>query len=207
MATKYYIEDTNGTILSEARMRTYTVLEEKELYDYLQTAEGRKKHSFVYEENVDTIVIEELSNTTKGETKEKRNVSYHKQVKAEKKPNVISFDELLEIENGDRILLHVFILDELENSEEKAILRVRLDELRAVRRCCLTDKENAGLDLVFTDTEVRTTEMVAKMLGVKQQSLDERLKRIFSYLYIELKRRRRKNIFKKFPVKIEIISI
>ena len=191
MATKYYIEDKNGTILSEDGMRTYTVLEGKELYDFLQTAEGKEKHFFVYEENGDTIGIEELSNTTKGETKEERNVRYHNQVKAEKKPNVISFDELLEIENGDRVLLHEIISDESENSEEKAILRVRLDELRTARRRCLTDEENAILDLVFTDTEVRTIEMVAKMRGVKQQSLDERLKRILGYLYIELKRRRR----------------
>ena len=77
MATRYYIENENGTILSEDSTRRFIVLEGKELYDYLQTKEGKKKRFFVYQDDDgDTIGIEEVENTTKGETKGERKTCY-----------------------------------------------------------------------------------------------------------------------------------
>ena len=190
MATKYYIENENGTILSEDGTRKFIVLEGQKLHDYLQTEEGKQKRFFVYEDNGEVIGIEEMPNTTKGETKEERRVRYQRKVKAEKKPNEISLDDLVEIEGGDLILLHEIVPDESEDTEGKAVLQVSLEELRVARRC-LTDEENRLLDLVFTDTHTRTAEEVGKLLGRTQQSVDEKVKRILGYLYIELKRRRR----------------
>ena len=77
MATRYYIENENGTILSEDSTRRFIVLGGKELYDYLQTKEGKKKRFFVYQDDDgDTIGIEEVENTTKGETKGERKTRY-----------------------------------------------------------------------------------------------------------------------------------
>ena len=157
MATKYYIEDKNGTILSEDGTRKFIVLEGQKLHDYLQTEEGKQKRFFVYEDNGEVIGIEEMPNTTKGETPEERRIRYQKKVKAEKKPNEISLDDLVEIEGGDLILLHEIVPDESEDTEGKAVLQVSLEELRVARRC-LTDEENRLLDLVFTDTHTRTAE-------------------------------------------------
>jgi hypothetical protein len=87
-------------------------LEGQKLHDYLQTEEGKQKRFFVYEDNGEVIGIEEMPNTTKGETKEERRVRYQRKVKAEKKPNEISLDDLVEIEGGDLILLHEIVPDQ-----------------------------------------------------------------------------------------------
>ena len=55
MATKYYIENENGTILSEDGTRKFIVLEGQKLHDYLQTEEGKQKRFFVYEDNGEVI--------------------------------------------------------------------------------------------------------------------------------------------------------
>lgn len=64
-ATKYCIEDKNGTILSEDGTRKFIVLAGQKLHDYLQTEEGKQKRFFVYEDNGEVIGIEEMPNTTK----------------------------------------------------------------------------------------------------------------------------------------------
>ena len=82
MATRYFIENKNGTILSEDGTRRFIVLEGKELYDYLQTKEGKKKRFFVYQDDDgDTIGVEEVENTTKGETKGERIINLPESLK------------------------------------------------------------------------------------------------------------------------------
>ena len=73
MATKYYIEDKNGTILSEDGTRKFIVLEGQKLHDYLQTEEGKQKRFFVYE---DMLLCQYFAQTKMSKNRTKRGTGW-----------------------------------------------------------------------------------------------------------------------------------
>ena len=59
MSTEFYIKDKQGTYLSEDNDIRYRKLEGKELYEFLQTDEGKKKNFHIeVDENGDKLGIE-----------------------------------------------------------------------------------------------------------------------------------------------------
>jgi hypothetical protein len=190
MATRYYIEDKNGTIQSEDGTRRFIVLEGQALYEFLQTKEGKEKQFFVYEDNGETIGIEEMKNTTKGETKAERKTRYHYKVKKENHVSEMSLDDQVETGSGKLILLHEIVADRSVDLEKEVVDKISIEELRRARHC-LTEEENEFLDLLYSDRGEMTEEEVGKLLGKSHQAIHKRKERLLGYLYIELKRRRR----------------
>lgn len=183
MATKYFIESENGTILSEDGSRRFIVLEGKELYDYLQTKEGKKKRFFVYQDDGgDMIGIEEVKNTTKGETKGERKTRYHNQVKSEINAEEVSLDDTVISDNGDEMPLAETIVDEEVNIEDEVVRRGLLEALRRVRPL-LEPEERRLIDMLFHDDENgKRADMsgreAAKALGISQTELQRRKKSV-----------------------------
>ena len=183
MATRYFIESENGTILSEDSTRRFIVLEGKELYDYLQTKEGKKKRFFVYQDDDgDTIGVEEVENTTKGETKGERKTRYHNQVKSEINAEEVSLDDTVISDNGDEMPLAETIVDEEVNIEDEVVRRGLLEALRRVRPL-LEPEERRLIDMLFRDDENgKRADMsgreAAKALGISQTELQRRKKSV-----------------------------
>ena len=184
MATRYYIEDKNGTILSKDGTRRFIVLAGQELYDYLQTKEGKKKHFFVYQEDGgDTIGIEEVNNTTKGETKGERKTRYHYQVKFDVHAEEVSFDDMVISDDGDEVPLAETIADDDVDIEGEVVHRSLLDALRQIRPL-LELEERELIDMLFCDDENgeradMSGREAAKVLGISQTELQRRKKRVY----------------------------
>lgn len=179
MATRYYIENENGTILSEDSTRRFIVLEGKELYDYLQTKEGKKKRFFVYQDDDgDTIGIEEVENTTKGETKGERKTRYHYQVKSEINAEEVSLDDTVLGDSGDEMLLAETVADEEVNIEDEVVHRDLLQMLRQIKPLLEPD-ERKLIDMLYHDDENgaradMTEAGIAKELGISQSAVHKR---------------------------------
>ena len=103
-------------------------VEGRELYDYLQTKKGKEKRFFVYQDDDgDTIGIEEVENTTKGETKGERKTRYHNQVKSEINAEEVSLDDTVIGDNGDEMPLAETVADEEMNIEDEVVPRSLLE--------------------------------------------------------------------------------
>ena len=132
-------------------------VEGRELYDYLQTKKGKEKRFFVYQDDDgDTIGIEEVENTTKGETKGERKTRYHNQVKSEINAEEVSLDDTVIGDNGDEMPLAETVADEEMNIEDEVVPRSLLE---------------APLRVVMMRYEGKKVREIAEALDLNQQSI------------------------------------
>ncbi len=126
------------------------------------------------------IGIEEVKNTTKGETKGERKTRYHNQVKSEINAEEVSLDDTVISDNGDEMPLAETIVDEEVNIEDEVVHRGLLEALRRVRPL-LEPEERRLIDMLFHDDENGkradiSGREVAKALGISQTELQRRKK-------------------------------
>lgn len=131
MSTEFYIKDKQGTYLSEDNDIRYRKLEGKELYEFLQTDEGKKKNFHIeVDENGDKLGIEVEENDRKNYESYNRRARYIYQNELESNIAIVSGNMLVS-ENGEAgIELLETVIDLKSNVENEIIENMNHDILQ-----------------------------------------------------------------------------
>ena len=179
MSKIYYIEDPNGTILSENGQRRFRKLEGTKAFEFLNTPEGKACRFMKvcdYEETDDEVFVEVSSENMKDFRKYERREQYVSDTIKSNEYVLVSMNAM-EKEDGEEETEEC-IADEDINIELDFIHQCELETLRKALRT-LSEEELALITALYLRGEPLTEAEYADQIGVTQQALNKRKKTIF----------------------------
>lgn len=181
MSTEFYIKDNQGTYLSENNDVRYRKLEGKELYDFLQTDEGKKKMFHIEtDENGNKIGIETNHENLKKLEKVMKHTVYLQRKQNEKGYGFVSTSILIN-DSESKIELIETIADITVDVEDEVLRKIDKSRIRCALNRLNEDEYSLIYDLFFSDNP-QSELMIAKKLHISQQAISKRKKAIFSKL-------------------------
>lgn len=180
MIKVFYIEDENGSYISDDGAKRWTRLAGKELYDYLQTDKG--KHTYFYtdtDEDGNCVGVEISDDELRANIiKTDKHSTYLKQMKAKYGCETVSIDAY-EQEDGESKGYEVAdeTVDFLEAFAYKEDLAILQDALSM-----LTPEEMLIVKKLYLYPVRLTTRELAKEMGVTKTVIVRRTDRIFQKL-------------------------
>lgn len=170
----YYIEDANGTILSEDGTRRFRKLSGKEAYDFLQTAEGRKKRFMktgAHEDGGEEEYVEVPTACMREHRRDERHRQYVSDSRNGSGITVISVNDL--ISPDGEITGEDVIEDESVDIEKTVIHAGEIETLRKALET-LTDTELAVIKALYLSDNRLSERETAKRLGISQVAVHKR---------------------------------
>lgn len=179
MSTKFYIKDENGIFLSTDGKIRYTLLEGKELYNFLKSEDGKRRSFHVdIDENGDKIGIEAEPEQIRSCSEQHERDKYRNKVKKKLNISIVSANAVVSIPGEDDIELIETLVDEETDVEADAIRRAEIDTLRAALKT-LTEDEYRLIYRLFLDDCPVSQHKYAKEIGMTQKGISKRQERIF----------------------------
>ena len=131
MSTKFYIKDNNGIYLSTDGKIRYTLLEGKELYDFLKTENGRSRCFHVdIDENGNKIGIEAEPKMITACAAQRERDRYRHKVMTKLNITVVSANALVSVPGEDDLELIDTVADEDVDLEAEAMHDLDLEILK-----------------------------------------------------------------------------
>lgn len=178
MKKEYYIEDENGSYLSEDGKKRWTKLTGRELYEFLQTERG--KNTFFYEyvnEQGVRVGFEVTDEKVESNCKtSKRRIQYVNDINAKHNYIVVSYDYIATEDgesSGDEVIADEYS-DFLEDIAHKADI-LRLNQVLE----SLSDEEYELINALYLSEDRMTVRAYAKTKGVSHTAIIKRKKEIF----------------------------
>ena len=187
----YYIENENGTFLSEDGKRRFIRLCGREAYDYLRSAEGKKKRfmkTSTQEDGGEEEYVEVPLAYMRKHRKDERREQYVSDCIEGSGVITISLyamenDDTVDYASGEEL-----ISDPASDVESEVFRKMEKETLRKALEMLTEDEMKIIKAMYFSDRPVTEREMAAD-LGISQGSVHKRKQAIF---------RKIKNFFEKF---------
>ena len=182
MSKIYYIEDPNGTIMSENGQRRFRKLEGTKAYEFLNTPEGKACRFMKvcdYEESDDEVFIEVSSENMKDFRKYERREQYVSDTIKSNEYVLVSMNAM-EKEDGEEETEEC-IADEYINIELDFIHQCELETLRKAIRT-LSEEELALIVALYLRDEPMTEREYAKEKNLAPMTVHDRKIRILAKL-------------------------
>lgn len=177
----YYIENENGTYLSEDGKRKFIKLEGKEAYVFLKKPECKGKRFFrtsTEEKNGEFVYVEIPPDKVKSVRKLQRRAQYVMECIKKSGIKTVSIYEYLPSEE----LTREEILSDIDvNIEDDTIKNLNIKTLHRALTT-LTDEEFAIINLLYLSKEPLSEEKIGEMLGISQQGVSKRKQSILKKL-------------------------
>lgn len=178
MKKEFYIEDENGSYLSEDGKKRWTKLTGRELYEFLQTERG--KNAFFYEyvnEQGIRVGFEVRDEKTESKCKaSKRRIQYVNDINAQYNYIVVPYDYIATEDgesSGDEVIADEYS-DFLEGVAHKADVFNLHQALES-----LSDEEYELINALYLSEERMTVRAYAKTKGVSHTAIIKRRNEIF----------------------------
>ena len=170
----YYIENENGTFLSEDGKRRFIRLCGREAYDYLRSAEGKKKRfmkTSTREDGGEEEYVEVPLAYMRKHRKDERRAQYVSDSRKSSGITIISVNDLLS-PDGEVTGIDV-IQDESVDIEESVI---HADEIAMLRKAlkALTEEEIAFVGALYLADKPLSEREMAAHLGISQVAVHKR---------------------------------
>ncbi len=188
----FYVENENGTYLSQDGKRRFERLTGKKAYEYLKSKRGQRFFkTYSEEENGVPIYVQSPSdNLNIGRTLE-RHEQYVRDCKEASGIEMVTFD--LIYRNGEELAGEEIFCDENANVEELGISNIDIETLHKAL-VSLSKEEFELINMLYLTKEPLTQRQVGELLGISQTAVFKRKEVILKKL---------KNFFKKQVVKIK----
>ena len=178
MAKKFYVLDEQGSIKSSDGKKRYKLLCGKELYEFLQSSQGkRRKFTIEEDDNGDEIGVEIPEYLIPEYKREENRKEYLLRWQEELGITLVSYDAI-DI-NGEEISGDEIICDETAVNAEDLLIekedRQRLTD--AIRS--LTKEELYILKGLFFENPRKTETSLGKELGMTHQAIHKKKEKIF----------------------------
>ncbi len=177
----FYIEDENGTYLSEDGKRKFIRLESKEAYEYLKKTECKGKRFFrtsTEERDGEFVYVEIPPDKVKSARKLQRRAQYVMECIKKSGIKTVSIYEYLPSEE----LTREEMLSDIDvNIEDDTIKNLNIKTLHRALTT-LTDEEFAIINLLYLSKEPLSEEKIGEMLGISQQGVSKRKQSILKKL-------------------------
>lgn len=183
MAT-FYIEQENGPYLSHDGTRRFIRLSGKRAYDYLRTAEGKRKRFFrtnAQEDDGAEIFIEIPAAHIRQSRKEERHAQYVSDCIEDSGMETVSLYSMETEETGRVGSGEELIADPSVSVENEVLHEIDLEILRRALKT-LTDEELMIIHERYLAREPKTESEIARFLGLSQQAVARRISRILRKL-------------------------
>lgn len=178
----FYIEDKNGTYLSEDRQRKFIRLQGKEAYEYLKSADGKGKR-FLQTETEETggekVYVEIPKEYISIYRKEERHDQYT--ANCEKNSQIKTLSLYQPLTDNEDLFLEDIIADSLKSIEDEALHEIELEILRRALKTLSDDELKIIHALYLSDNPIAESRL-SKELHIPRTTLIYRKKQIFEKL-------------------------
>lgn len=177
----YYIENENGTYLSQDGKRKFIKLEGKEVYELLKKPEYKDKRFFrtsTEEKDGESVYIEIPPDKVKSARKLQRRAQYVMECIKKSGIKTVSLYEYLPREELAR---EEMLSDTNMNTEDDTIKNLNIEVLHRALTT-LTDEEFSIINLLYLSKEPLSEEKIGEMLGITQQGVSKRKQSILKKL-------------------------
>ena len=182
MSKIYYVKDKNGTFLSPDGKTRYTKLEGKNLYNFLNSDDGKRR---IFHEEIDEdgncVGFETASRKNKGLPKEAEREKYLYNVRTELKITITSSNELVSLAGEDDIELIQALGDKEVNVEADAVHSLDLETLQSALKTLTKEEYEIIYALYLSQKPMSERELSAKT-GIPRMTINYRKKRILRKL-------------------------
>lgn len=178
----FYVENENGTYLSQDGKRKFEKLTGKKAYEYLKSKKGlRFFKTYSEEENGELIYVQVPSdNLNIGRTLE-RHEQYVRDCKEASGIEMVTFD--LIYRNGEELSGEEIFCDENVNVEDSGINSIDIETLHKAL-ASLSKEEFELINMLYLTKEPLTQRQVGELLGVSQVTIFKRKDSILKKLKI-----------------------
>ena len=181
MSKTFYIENSNGTILSENGLRRFKKIDGKEVYEFLKTPEGKARRFMKLNSSVDPegeIFIEMQTDKIRAFRKYERHEQYVADILKTNEYIIVSINALdKDGEEGNEEC----IADDDVNVESEVIHQCDLEILRNALGS-LSKDEFSLITALYLYDEPMSERQYAEYIGVTQQALHKRKQTILRKL-------------------------
>ena len=182
MSTKFYIKDENGIFLSTDGKVRYTLLEGKELYDFLKTEDGKRRKFHVdIDDDGNKIGIEAEPEQISALSEQHERERYLKKVQATLQVKIISANVPVFIPGEDEVDLISTLEDEDTDVEADAMHQMDLETLRTAL-LTLSKKEYDLIHELYLAQTPKSERQLAAELGIPRMTLNSRKQAILRKL-------------------------
>ena len=174
----YYIENENGTFLSEDGKRKFMRLCSREAYDYLCSAEGKKKRFMktgASEDGGETVFVEVPDAYLKKHREAERREQYVSDSKRDSGFLFLSLSDLRSAENDFRI--ESILTDTDADVEEWVLRKEELDLLRKALKMLTADERKLIERLYLSDRPVSERQL-SREWNIPQTTLQYRKQKV-----------------------------
>lgn len=178
----YYIENENGTFLSEDGKRRFIRLCGREAYDYLRSAEGKKKRfmkTSTREDGGEEEYVEVPLAYMRKHRKDERHRQYVSDTRNESGITVISVNDLIS-SDGEVTGIDV-IQDDSVDIEETVIHAGEIETLHKALET-LTEEELWLVTKLYLSDEPTKELQLSRETGIPQKTLNDRKMRVLAKL-------------------------
>lgn len=182
MSTKFYIKDENGIFLSTDGKVRYTLLEGKELYDFLKTEDGKRRKFHVdIDDDGNKIGIEAELEQISALSEQHDRDKYRNKVKKKLNITVLSANAVVSIPGEDDIELIQTLVDEEVDVEADALHSLDLKILRSALKT-LTEEEYKLIYALYLAQTPMTERQLSAETGIPQMTINCRKNRLLRKL-------------------------
>lgn len=178
----FYIENENGTYLSENKKRKFIRLQGKEALKYLKSLEGRGKR-FIQTETKETcgekVYVEIPKEYISLYRKEERRKQYTADCEKDSQIKTISLYQPLK--DNEDISLEDVVVDSLKSLEDEALHEIELEVLRRALKS-LTDEELHIIHSLYLADKPISERDLSRLTGIPQKTINNRKKSILKKL-------------------------
>ena len=172
----YYIENENGTFLSEDGTRRFMKLSGKAAYDFLQTEEGRKKRfmkTSAHEDGGEEEYVEVTTGCMRKHRRDERREQYVSDCIEESGRITISLYAMEDDDTVDYASGEELIADPDLDVESEALRKIEIETLRKALKT-LTEDETRLISALYYRIPAMTEDEYAKATGITQQAVSKK---------------------------------